>query len=148
MCCSTWLPNLRAVFALSHQLNKSQLRISLLISWRCPVLADLDMVGIAKQYTQLDLPAFALGCLLVIPHSEKREQQIQVNQEFCVISLNILLTTTGQRWIPVNFNPSLLINAQHLPPSKPSKGIMWTLPLLFSFKSSVIPCSFVIWLCL
>ncbi|NWZ81474.1 KNTC1 protein, partial [Poecile atricapillus] len=44
---------------------------------RCPVLADLDMVGIAKQYTQLDLPAFALGCLLVIPHSEGREQQIQ-----------------------------------------------------------------------
>ncbi|NXU34953.1 KNTC1 protein, partial [Drymodes brunneopygia] len=44
---------------------------------RCPVLADLDIIGIAKQYTQLDLPAFALGCLLVIPHSEKREQQIQ-----------------------------------------------------------------------
>uniref|UniRef100_A0A8C3RCW4 Kinetochore associated 1 n=1 Tax=Cyanoderma ruficeps TaxID=181631 RepID=A0A8C3RCW4_9PASS len=51
--------------------------------YQCPVLADLDMVGIAKQYTQLDLPAFALGCLLVIPHSEKREQQIQVNQKFC-----------------------------------------------------------------
>uniref|UniRef100_A0A8C0U1B3 Kinetochore associated 1 n=1 Tax=Cyanistes caeruleus TaxID=156563 RepID=A0A8C0U1B3_CYACU len=49
----------------------------------CPVLADLDMVGIAKQYTQLDLPAFALGCLLVMPHSEGREQQIQVNQKFC-----------------------------------------------------------------
>ncbi|NWV73815.1 KNTC1 protein, partial [Dasyornis broadbenti] len=44
---------------------------------KCPVLADLDIVGIAKQYTQMDLPAFALGCLLVIPHSEKREQQIQ-----------------------------------------------------------------------
>ncbi|NXU13778.1 KNTC1 protein, partial [Pardalotus punctatus] len=44
---------------------------------RCPVLADLDITGIAKQYTQMDLPAFALGCLLVIPHSEKREQQIQ-----------------------------------------------------------------------
>uniref|UniRef100_H0Z7J9 Kinetochore associated 1 n=1 Tax=Taeniopygia guttata TaxID=59729 RepID=H0Z7J9_TAEGU len=43
----------------------------------CPVLADLDIVGLGKQYTQLDLPAFALGCLLVIPHSEKREQQIQ-----------------------------------------------------------------------
>uniref|UniRef100_A0A8C9N2M1 Kinetochore associated 1 n=1 Tax=Serinus canaria TaxID=9135 RepID=A0A8C9N2M1_SERCA len=53
----------------------------------CPVLADLDIVGIAKQYTQLDLPAFALGCLLVIPHSEKREKQIQVNQKFCVLSL-------------------------------------------------------------
>ncbi|OWK61134.1 Kinetochore-associated protein 1 [Lonchura striata] len=54
---------------------------------RCPVLADLDIVGIAKQYTQLDLPAFALGCLLVIPHSEKREQQIQVNQKLCIRSL-------------------------------------------------------------
>uniref|UniRef100_A0A8C8A3Z4 Kinetochore associated 1 n=1 Tax=Otus sunia TaxID=257818 RepID=A0A8C8A3Z4_9STRI len=32
---------------------------------------------IAKQYAQLDLPAFALGCLLLIPQSEKREQQIQ-----------------------------------------------------------------------
>uniref|UniRef100_A0A8C3EVG8 Kinetochore associated 1 n=1 Tax=Corvus moneduloides TaxID=1196302 RepID=A0A8C3EVG8_CORMO len=28
-------------------------------------------------FNMLDLPAFALGCLLVIPHSEKREQQIQ-----------------------------------------------------------------------
>ncbi|XP_062446334.1 kinetochore-associated protein 1 [Rhea pennata] len=44
---------------------------------KCPVLADLDVVGIAKQYAQLDLPAFALGCLLLIPQSEKREQQIQ-----------------------------------------------------------------------
>ncbi|NWR45672.1 KNTC1 protein, partial [Regulus satrapa] len=44
---------------------------------KCPVLPDLDIVGIAKQYTQLDLPAFALGCLLVIPHSEEREKQIQ-----------------------------------------------------------------------
>ncbi|NWV05115.1 KNTC1 protein, partial [Ptilonorhynchus violaceus] len=44
---------------------------------KCPVLADLDVIGIAKQYTQLQLPAFALGCLLLIPQSEKREQQIQ-----------------------------------------------------------------------
>ncbi|KFQ38772.1 Kinetochore-associated protein 1, partial [Mesitornis unicolor] len=44
---------------------------------KCPVLADLDVIGIAKQYAQLDLPAFALGCLLLIPHSERREQQIQ-----------------------------------------------------------------------
>ncbi|NWX11728.1 KNTC1 protein, partial [Aegotheles bennettii] len=44
---------------------------------KCPVLADLDVIGIAKQYTQLDLPAFALGCLLLVPQSEKREQQIQ-----------------------------------------------------------------------
>jgi len=38
----------------------------------------LDVIGIAKQYAQLDLPAFALGCLMLIPQSEKREQQIQV----------------------------------------------------------------------
>ncbi|NXJ60489.1 KNTC1 protein, partial [Rostratula benghalensis] len=44
---------------------------------KCPVLADLDVIGIAKQYAQLDLPAFALGCLLLIPQSEKRKQQIQ-----------------------------------------------------------------------
>uniref|UniRef100_A0A8B9SEB8 Kinetochore associated 1 n=1 Tax=Apteryx owenii TaxID=8824 RepID=A0A8B9SEB8_APTOW len=47
------------------------------VSCACPVLADLDVIGIAKQYAQLDLPAFALGCLLLIPQSEKREQQIQ-----------------------------------------------------------------------
>ncbi|NXP14921.1 KNTC1 protein, partial [Thinocorus orbignyianus] len=44
---------------------------------KCPVLADLDVIGIAKQYAQLDLPAFALGCLLLVPQSEKRKQQIQ-----------------------------------------------------------------------
>ncbi|XP_069475728.1 kinetochore-associated protein 1 [Ambystoma mexicanum] len=44
---------------------------------KCPVLADLDLVGIAKQYAQLNLPAFTLGCLLLIPNSEKKEQQIQ-----------------------------------------------------------------------
>ncbi|XP_062470113.1 kinetochore-associated protein 1 [Pezoporus occidentalis] len=50
---------------------------SFVILLKCPVLADLDVIGIAKQYAQLDLPAFALGCLLLIPQSEKREQQIQ-----------------------------------------------------------------------
>ncbi|NXK32690.1 KNTC1 protein, partial [Piprites chloris] len=44
---------------------------------KCPVLADLDVIGIAKQYSQLDLPALALGCLLLIPQPEKREQLIQ-----------------------------------------------------------------------
>ncbi|NWI91700.1 KNTC1 protein, partial [Pitta sordida] len=44
---------------------------------KCPVLAELDVPGIAKQYSQLELPAFALGCLLLVPHSEKREQHIQ-----------------------------------------------------------------------
>ncbi|KAM4707895.1 kinetochore-associated protein 1 [Discoglossus pictus] len=44
---------------------------------KCPVLADLDLVGIAKQYAQIDLPAFTLGCLLLIPQVEKRGHQIQ-----------------------------------------------------------------------
>ncbi|EMP37117.1 Kinetochore-associated protein 1 [Chelonia mydas] len=44
---------------------------------KCPVLADLDILGIARQYAQLDLTAFALGCLLLIPQTAKREQQIQ-----------------------------------------------------------------------
>ncbi|NWS96580.1 KNTC1 protein, partial [Mionectes macconnelli] len=44
---------------------------------KCPVLADLDVIGIAKQYSQLDLPALALGCLLLIPQPEKREQHLQ-----------------------------------------------------------------------
>ncbi|XP_025018823.1 kinetochore-associated protein 1 [Python bivittatus] len=43
----------------------------------CPVLADLDLMGIAKRYTQLGLVALALGCLLLIPQLEKRAQQIQ-----------------------------------------------------------------------
>ncbi|KAM8961292.1 kinetochore-associated protein 1 [Pelodytes ibericus] len=48
-----------------------------LLLLKCPVSADLDLVGIAKQYAQVDLPAFTLGCLLLIPYVEKREQQIQ-----------------------------------------------------------------------
>lgn len=89
MYCSIWLKNLNAVLltVLSHPVILSELRTSLLIFfWRCPVLADLDVIGIAKQYAQLDLPAFALGCLLLIPQSEKREQQIQVIK-FCVLSV-------------------------------------------------------------
>ncbi|XP_069816967.1 kinetochore-associated protein 1 [Dendropsophus ebraccatus] len=50
---------------------------SFLVLLKCPVLADLDLVGIAKQYAQIDLPAFTLGCLLLIPYVDKREQQIQ-----------------------------------------------------------------------
>ena len=36
------------------------------------------MMGVAKQYVQLELPAFALTCLMLMPHSEKRHQQIKV----------------------------------------------------------------------
>lgn len=39
------------------------------------------MVGVARQYVQLELPAFALACLMLMPHSEKRHQQIKVSRE-------------------------------------------------------------------
>ncbi|XP_006894765.1 PREDICTED: kinetochore-associated protein 1 [Elephantulus edwardii] len=43
----------------------------------CPVSDDLDMVSVARQYVQLELPAFALACLMLMPHSEKKHQQIK-----------------------------------------------------------------------
>lgn len=49
------------------------------LSQRCPVSDDLDMIGVARQYVQLELPAFALACLMLLPHSEKRHQQIKVS---------------------------------------------------------------------
>ncbi|XP_078277801.1 kinetochore-associated protein 1 isoform X2 [Rhinoraja longicauda] len=50
---------------------------SFLLLIKCPVVPDLDLIGIAKQYVQLELSAFALGCLLLIPSAEKKKQQIQ-----------------------------------------------------------------------
>ncbi|XP_007900402.2 kinetochore-associated protein 1 [Callorhinchus milii] len=44
---------------------------------KCPVLLDVDLFGIAKQFAQLELSSFSLGCLLLVPYSEKKEQQIQ-----------------------------------------------------------------------
>ncbi|XP_063000381.1 kinetochore-associated protein 1 [Elgaria multicarinata webbii] len=50
---------------------------------RCPVLADLDLIGIAKQYAQLDQLALALACLLLIPEPEKRAQLIEAFLASC-----------------------------------------------------------------
>uniref|UniRef100_A0A8C9GYE2 Kinetochore associated 1 n=1 Tax=Piliocolobus tephrosceles TaxID=591936 RepID=A0A8C9GYE2_9PRIM len=50
---------------------------SLIAVLECPVSDDLDLIGVARQYIQLELPAFALACLMLMPHSEKRHQQIQ-----------------------------------------------------------------------
>ncbi|XP_007489958.2 kinetochore-associated protein 1 isoform X1 [Monodelphis domestica] len=64
----------------SCPLNPTQLlacRESLVVLLECPVSMDLDMVGVAKQFSQLELPAFALACLLLMPHSDKRDQQLQ-----------------------------------------------------------------------
>ncbi|XP_063081626.1 kinetochore-associated protein 1 isoform X2 [Cavia porcellus] len=50
---------------------------SLIAVLECPVSDDLDMIGVARQYIQLELPAFALACLMLMPHSEKRNHQIK-----------------------------------------------------------------------
>uniref|UniRef100_A0A8D2LKT5 Kinetochore associated 1 n=1 Tax=Varanus komodoensis TaxID=61221 RepID=A0A8D2LKT5_VARKO len=45
----------------------------------CPVLADLDLTAIARQYSKTGQTALALGCLLLMPQPEKRSEQIQVS---------------------------------------------------------------------
>ncbi|XP_059844206.1 kinetochore-associated protein 1 [Hypanus sabinus] len=60
--------------------NPKQLKAcydSFVLLIKCPVVTDLDLIGIAKQYIQLELSAFALGCLLLIPYSEEKKQRIQ-----------------------------------------------------------------------
>nr|XP_040052202.1 kinetochore-associated protein 1 [Gasterosteus aculeatus aculeatus] len=43
---------------------------------KCPFLLNLDLVGIANRFAQFNLPAFALGTLLLIPCANKKAQQI------------------------------------------------------------------------
>ncbi|XP_028680069.1 kinetochore-associated protein 1 [Erpetoichthys calabaricus] len=56
---------------------------------KCPILAELDMIAVAKHFAQLDLLGFTLGSLLLIPISEKREQQIQAFLSSCNL-VNVL----------------------------------------------------------
>ncbi|XP_036954379.1 kinetochore-associated protein 1 [Acanthopagrus latus] len=44
---------------------------------KCPFLLNLDLIGIANRFAQFNLPAFALGTLLLIPCATKKAQQIQ-----------------------------------------------------------------------
>uniref|UniRef100_A0A8C4EAU2 Kinetochore associated 1 n=1 Tax=Dicentrarchus labrax TaxID=13489 RepID=A0A8C4EAU2_DICLA len=44
---------------------------------KCPFLLNLDLIGIANRFAQFNLPAFALGTLLLIPCANKKAQQIQ-----------------------------------------------------------------------
>ncbi|XP_026199732.1 kinetochore-associated protein 1 isoform X2 [Anabas testudineus] len=44
---------------------------------KCPFLLNLDLMGIANRFAQFNLPAFALGTLLLIPCPLKKAQQIQ-----------------------------------------------------------------------
>ncbi|KAG7480993.1 hypothetical protein MATL_G00062040 [Megalops atlanticus] len=44
---------------------------------KCPFLLNLDLIGIAKRFDQCGLPAFSLGSLLLIPYTQKKDQQIK-----------------------------------------------------------------------
>ncbi|XP_056314738.1 kinetochore-associated protein 1 [Danio aesculapii] len=44
---------------------------------KCPFLFTLDLVAIAKRFSQFSLQAFSLGTLLLIPCLKKKEPQIQ-----------------------------------------------------------------------
>lgn len=46
---------------------------------RCPFLLNLDLIGIANRFDQFNLPAFALGTLLLIPSAQRKAQQIHVS---------------------------------------------------------------------
>uniref|UniRef100_A0A8C7Z999 Kinetochore associated 1 n=1 Tax=Oryzias sinensis TaxID=183150 RepID=A0A8C7Z999_9TELE len=50
---------------------------------KCPFLLNLDLIGIANRFAQFNLPAFALGTLLLIPCASKKEQQIQGFLSMC-----------------------------------------------------------------
>uniref|UniRef100_A0A672YH79 Kinetochore associated 1 n=1 Tax=Sphaeramia orbicularis TaxID=375764 RepID=A0A672YH79_9TELE len=49
----------------------------------CPFVLNLDLIGIANRFAQFNLPAFALGTLLLIPCANKKTQQIQGFLSIC-----------------------------------------------------------------
>lgn len=50
---------------------------------KCPFVLNLDLIGIANRFAQFNLPAFALGTLLLIPCANKKTQQIQGFLSIC-----------------------------------------------------------------
>uniref|UniRef100_A0A3B3B568 Kinetochore associated 1 n=1 Tax=Oryzias melastigma TaxID=30732 RepID=A0A3B3B568_ORYME len=70
-----------ADLCLEYQVYDPQLWNSLL--QKCPFLLNLDLIGIANRFAQFNLPAFALGTLLLIPCASKKEQQIQGFLSLC-----------------------------------------------------------------
>ncbi|XP_067376658.1 kinetochore-associated protein 1 isoform X2 [Channa argus] len=50
---------------------------------KCPFLLNLDLIGIANRFAQFNLPAFALGTLLLIPCANKKAQQVQALLSVC-----------------------------------------------------------------
>ncbi|KAI1901176.1 hypothetical protein AGOR_G00057490 [Albula goreensis] len=83
----TWRSVILAPFmTVSLPLNSEQIATlykTFVLLLKCPFLLNLDLIGIAKRFAQAGLPAFSLGSLLLIPCSQKREQQIQCFLSSC-----------------------------------------------------------------
>ncbi|KAL4646609.1 kinetochore-associated protein 1 [Arapaima gigas] len=58
---------------------------------KCPFILNMDLIGIAKRFAQVNLPSFSLGSLLLIPCTSKKEHQIQ-----CFLSTCDLITVLEQ----------------------------------------------------
>ncbi|KAM6931090.1 kinetochore-associated protein 1 [Xenentodon cancila] len=83
----TWKSMLLAPFvSASVPLNPDQqatLYRTFVLLLKCPFLLNLDLIGIANRFAQFNLPAFALGTLLLIPSASKKAQQIQGFLSMC-----------------------------------------------------------------
>ncbi|KAJ8380268.1 hypothetical protein SKAU_G00010460 [Synaphobranchus kaupii] len=83
----TWRSVLLAPFmSVSLPLSSEQITTlykTFLLLLKCPFLLNLDLIGIAKRFAQAGLPAFSLGSLLLIPCSQKKQQQIQCFLSSC-----------------------------------------------------------------
>ncbi|XP_050966456.1 kinetochore-associated protein 1 isoform X1 [Labeo rohita] len=69
-------PFLTASVPLSPQQHNVMYKTFVLLL-KCPFLFTLDLVAIAKRFSQFGLQAFSLGSLLLVPCAKKKEPQIQ-----------------------------------------------------------------------
>lgn len=63
--------------------QQSTLYRTFVLLLKCPVVLNLDLTGIANRFAQLNLPAFALGTLLLIPCAQRKAQQTQGFLSLC-----------------------------------------------------------------
>uniref|UniRef100_A0A667ZTG4 Kinetochore associated 1 n=1 Tax=Myripristis murdjan TaxID=586833 RepID=A0A667ZTG4_9TELE len=95
----------------------------------CPFLLNLDLIGIANRFAQFNLPAFALGTLLLIPCASKKAQQIQAFLSLCnpvaiLEQVDELMSTGELAGVPSQF------------PDRLSKCICRVCSILYYFSSS------------
>ncbi|XP_029915466.1 kinetochore-associated protein 1 isoform X2 [Myripristis murdjan] len=89
---------------------------------KCPFLLNLDLIGIANRFAQFNLPAFALGTLLLIPCASKKAQQIQAFLSLCnpvaiLEQVDELMSTGELAGVPSQIRETVLTfisqNGQH-----------------------------------